>query len=175
MRLLRASIAVALLAVFGVACSEQNAPTAADESLPSPAFHRSVGKRHKSVYAAVKEIVRQYASSLNAEDVDAWMSMWTDDGIQLPPGAPPVVGKEAIRAGLEFEVSLFDFEDMEITLEEVSWAGGHLAYAWGTYTVTLIPWGGGDPIYIDGKFMTVFERQWGGSWKIHRDMFNSNV
>jgi ketosteroid isomerase-like protein len=34
---------------------------------------------------------------------------------------------------------------------------------------------GGRPISIDGKYMTILERQADGSWKIHRDIFNSNT
>jgi hypothetical protein len=38
MRILRASIAVVLLAVFAVGCSEQNVPTASSEVVPTPSF-----------------------------------------------------------------------------------------------------------------------------------------
>jgi ketosteroid isomerase-like protein len=34
---------------------------------------------------------------------------------------------------------------------------------------------GGEPIPYDGKFLTIFKRQSDGSWKIHRDIYNSNV
>lgn len=50
-----------------------------------------------------------------------------------------------------------------------------MVYAWGTCTLTLIPRGGGDPIFIDAKFLTICEKQRGGSLKIRCDVFNSNV
>jgi len=34
---------------------------------------------------------------------------------------------------------------------------------------------GGEPVLIDGKYMSIPARQPDGSWKLHRDAFNSNV
>ncbi|MHC4533430.1 MAG: YybH family protein, partial [Planctomycetota bacterium] len=52
---------------------------------------------------------------------------------------------------------------------------GDLGYAWGNYTLSLIPKAGGDTAYVDGKYLTVSKRQADGSWKISHDCFNSNV
>lgn len=91
----------------------------------------------------------------------------------MPPNSPPVVGKEQIRARNKAVLDQFSF-DMGITNEEVRVAGDW-AYARGTYTATLTPKQGGEAVFIDGKYMTILERQADGSWKIHRDIFNSNV
>ncbi len=34
---------------------------------------------------------------------------------------------------------------------------------------------GGEAVTVDGKYMTILQRQPDGSWKIHRDIVNSNV
>lgn len=127
----------------------------------------------EAVTATVNEIWSQYSSSLNSGDNDAWLSLWTDDGIQMPPNSPPVIGKEQIRARNQAALDQFTV-DIEITNEEVRVAGDW-AYARGTYTATLTPKQGGEALFIDGKYMTILERQPDGSWKIHRDIFNSNV
>lgn len=49
------------------------------------------------VTAAVEEIWKEYPATLNAGDLDRWLSPWTEDGIQMPPDEPPVVGKKRIR------------------------------------------------------------------------------
>ncbi|MCH7939879.1 MAG: nuclear transport factor 2 family protein [Candidatus Marinimicrobia bacterium] len=64
--------------------------------------------------------------------------------------------------------------NMGITNEEVRVAGDW-AFARGTYTAILTPKAGGETIDIDGKYLTILERQVDGSWKIFRDCFNSNV
>jgi uncharacterized protein (TIGR02246 family) len=116
---------------------------------------------------------KEFAASLEAGDVDRWLAMWTDDGIQMPPDEPAAVGKDRIRTRMAAALNKFKV-DMEIKNEELQHAGD-LAYARGTYKATLTPKTGGAAMPIDGKFMTILSRQADGSWKIHRDMFNSNV
>ncbi|HEY4648681.1 MAG TPA: SgcJ/EcaC family oxidoreductase [Gemmatimonadales bacterium] len=122
---------------------------------------------------AVENVWKEYAASLNAGDIDRWMALWTEDGVQLPPNEPPVVGKEKIRARNGAVLQTFTFE-IGITNQEVSTAGDW-AYSRGSYRATLTPRGGGPAIPVDGKYMTILTRQPGGGWKIHRDIFNSNV
>ena len=128
----------------------------------------------EAVTAAVNEIYRQYASSYNAEDIDQWASLWTDNGVQMPPGSPCVIGKEQIRAANKSFLDQVTFATFDITNEEVRVAGDW-AYARGTYSATFTPKTEGEAIFVDGKYMTIFERQPDGSWKIHRDIYNSNV
>jgi uncharacterized protein (TIGR02246 family) len=123
--------------------------------------------------AAVESIWNEYSASLNAGDLDRWLGLWTEDGIQMPPGEPAVVGKKRIRTRNGAFLDRFTF-DMTITNEEVQ-AAGDWAYARGAYKAKLTPKAGGDAVPIDGKYMTVLVRQADGSWKIHRDIFNSNA
>ncbi|MCB0181876.1 MAG: SgcJ/EcaC family oxidoreductase, partial [Anaerolineae bacterium] len=122
---------------------------------------------------AVNKVWEQYASSLNAGDVDSYMALWADDAMQLPPDSLPIVGKETLRAGLESELEAITY-DMEITNKEVN-VSGDMAVARGTYAATITFKDGSDPISIDGKYMTLLKRQPDGSWKIFRDIYNSNV
>lgn len=143
-----------------------NMPPAA----PAPAEEVDV----EAVTEAVIAIWDEYEASLSAGDVDRWVDLWSEEGIQLPPGEPPVVGKEAIRARNKAALTdLFDIT-MSITNEEVQ-VGADWAVARGVYTATLTPKAGGDDVLVDGKYMTLLQRQEDGSWKIYRDIFNSNV
>jgi len=54
-------------------------------------------------------------------------------------------------------------------------SAGRLAFSRGHYVATFSPKDGGQPIPVDGKFMTILKMQSDGGWKIHRDIFNSNV
>ena len=127
----------------------------------------------EAVTAAVNDIWNQYSSSLNSGALDRWMSLWTEGGVQMPPGEPSVTGKDHIRARNKAVLDRFTF-NMGITNEEVGVAGDW-AFARGTYKATLIPKAGGEATVVDGKYMTILQRQPDGSWKIHRDIFNSNV
>jgi uncharacterized protein (TIGR02246 family) len=122
---------------------------------------------------AVQEIWKEYSASLNAGDIDRWVALWTDDGVQMPPDEPPVIGKEKIKARNGAVLQKFKF-DIGVTNQEVK-TSGDWAYSRGVYKATLTPKQGGTSIPIDGKYMTILARQPDGSWKIHRDIFNSNV
>jgi len=58
--------------------------------------------------------------------------------------------------------------------EEVQPAGAEWAFERGTYTITLTPKTGGDPIRDVGKYITLYQRQADGSWRMARDIWNSN-
>ena len=47
--------------------------------------------------AAINTIWSTYVSSLEAGDIDAWLSLWTEDGVQMPPNEAPVIGKDQLR------------------------------------------------------------------------------
>ena len=130
-------------------------------------------KRNKADTAAIKEKINQYAVTVNAGDFNGWISLWTDDGIQLYPGAPARIGKEQIRAGMKPAFDQFILK-IAITNHEAR-VSGDLGFARGTYTLSMIPKARGETIEYDGKYLTIFERQADGSWKVARDCFNSNM
>ena len=121
----------------------------------------------------IKDLMKQFAMAINSGNLDAWMALWTDDGIQMFPGAPSRYGKKQIYAGMKPAFDQFILE-MKILNEEFR-VSGDLAFARGTYTESLIPKAGGEKENYDGKFLTVLEKQRDGNWKVIRDCFNSNV
>ena len=123
--------------------------------------------------AAINEIWNQYSSAINSEDFDLWISLWEDNGVQMPPDAPAVFGKEQIRVVNESKFEPFNV-NAAIKIDEVLIDGG-LAFSRGTYTAALTPKAGGETINIIGKYLTIFKKQINGSWKIYCDCFNSNV
>lgn len=123
--------------------------------------------------AAISNNIEEYTSSMNAGDLDRWISLWADDAIQMAPGAPAVIGKEQIRAKYESIFPLFVFK-MTIANEDVK-ISGDLACSYGNYTVSMTPKTGGETIMIDGKYLSIEERQADGSWKIIRSCFNDNT
>lgn len=124
--------------------------------------------------AAVQDIWNKYSAAMNAENSDFWISLWDENGIQMPPNAPAVVGKPAIEKGIRESYQALDWEKFTIYLEEVKVAGDW-GFARGTYSASISPKAEGETVFIDGKYLTILKRQPDGSWKIFRDCFNSNV
>ncbi len=127
-----------------------------------------------AVTAEINALFTEYGASLGDGDAERWIQLWTEDGVQLPPGAPPNVGRDVISDSINAAMAQIAFEDMDIHVDEVLVAGD-LAIARGMYTVTYVPHDGSDPIPVDGKYTSTFQRQQDGSWKLYRDIFNSNV
>ncbi|MEM6817450.1 MAG: SgcJ/EcaC family oxidoreductase [Pseudomonadota bacterium] len=124
-------------------------------------------------HAAIDTLWANYAAAAKAGDIDAWLSLWTEDGVQMPPNEPSVFGAEQLRERNGAALAMFAV-DMRISNEETQ-VMGDWAYSRGTYVGTFTPKDGGAAIPVDGKFLTIFKRQSDGGWKIHRDAFNSNV
>jgi uncharacterized protein (TIGR02246 family) len=153
--LCKSSIVFVLTLLISAGCSSQNeANTDAD-------------------VAAINGIWESYESSLNGGDIDSWLALWTEDGVQMPPDEAPAIGKDQLRQRNGGALDFFNV-DIEITNEEVEVAG-RLAFSRGHYIATFSPKDDSQPIPVDGKFMTILKKQPDGGWKIHRDIFNSNV
>ena len=154
-KLFQLSAAISSLLFLMIGCaSESSSDTQADEE-------------------AINAIWSTYESSLEAGDIEAWLSLWTEDGVQMPPNEPPVIGKNQLRTRNGGALDIFAVE-IDITNQEVGVAGDW-AFSRGIYTATFAPKDGSEPIPVDGKFMTILKRQGDGAWKIHRDIFNSSV
>ena len=127
-------------------------------------------KADETVLAAMGE---EYAKAVESGDVDKFMALWAEKGIQMPPNAPAVCGKDSIRLAM---MPLFDGFHLKMSIndQEIKIAGDW-AYSRGTYALDMTPKAGGDSIHVDGKALTIWQRQPDGSWLISRDCFNSNI
>ncbi len=120
--------------------------------------------------AAINDVWTECASSLNAGDIDRWLSYFTEDAVSIPQNEPPLVGKDQIRIWIKAMSDQVTF-DMDVTNEEVEVAGDW-AFSRGTYTLTLTPKESGRSDIIDGRYITILTRQPDGSWKRYREIFN---
>ena len=126
--------------------------------------------------ARIRELIERYASLFAAHNAEAWMALWDDEGVQLPPNDSMHVGKEAIRnANASFIADQSLSFGFEITTQEVLLFDGTYGLARGVYTLSATPTGGGQAVVTDGKFMSVLRKQADGRWLFFRDCFNSNT
>lgn len=51
---------------------------------------------------------------------------------------------------------------------------GDWAFEWGDYTIALHPVAGGPSVKDRGKYLAVYQREIGGSWRLARDIWNSS-
>lgn len=114
----------------------------------------------------------EFIRNVNSGNVDALVSaFYAEDAELMPPNAPVMSGHAAIRqcwSGLVsggLNISVLEAKRIE--------ESGNLAYAAGVYELTLSAPGGGRKA-DHGKYVVVYRRQGGGSWKAIADIFNSS-
>ena len=172
--------------VFFIAgCEEQGAmpQEATNEETSDIEFLEKGGYWHDhGLNPGIMKIPENYAKAFETNDIELFAALWDENGIQMPPDAPHVVGIEAIRAGAEPMFANF-YLDMEITVMEARAVSKKWGFMWGVYNFTATPIAGGEGFAVDGKFSTIVKkrdrhdphRKKLGPWKAYIDCFNSNV
>ena len=117
--------------------------------------------------AAIKRTKEQALVVFNARDFPAYVKLYTEDAIVLPPNAPAVKGREAI---LSFCKKFSPFSDYRHETQEIE-GMGNLVYNLENYSLTVMP--PGRPTYrITGRVIWIWQKQADGSWKVWREMYN---
>jgi uncharacterized protein (TIGR02246 family) len=128
---------------------------------------------HVSDETAIHALWQEYAASATAGDLDRWIALWSEEGIQLAPDAARRMGREVIRGEMKPLFDLFDTE-MAVYPDEIQ-VLGEQAYTHGTYEFVTRPKEGGDSTKVKGKFLTILRKEAGDSWKILIDCFNDDA
>ena len=123
--------------------------------------------------AAIEDALNLYGVAMETGDLELFLSLHSDDTVKMPPNAPATFGQEELRASTKPLFDNFTIE-MDYNREELQ-VNGDWGFARGTFTATMTPKAGGEPLYMDAKTMALWKRQADGSWKIARNCFNSNV
>ena len=122
---------------------------------------------------AIDHARNAYVSAWRSADASAVTALYTDDALVLYPNQLGVMGKAAILEYFKVFFGEFVQEDFELTSAEIeitgSWAFDRGAYRW-----KGVPRAGGEPVEDHGKYLVILKRQPDGSWKVHRDMDNSD-
>ena len=124
----------------------------------------------ESAEAEFLETVMAAEEAFQSEDAALAASFYKEDALSMPPGYPPSHGRETIQSDLAF---FFDSYDMErdFTLADYQ-IDGDTATRMGTWTQTLTPTDGSDPIVETGRCIFGFEKE-DGDWKIAWEIWNT--
>ena len=122
---------------------------------------------------AIKDATESWDKAWNAGNVEALASLYTVDAIAMGPNHPAQADKDAIRASSQKYFDQFSEENRSI-VEDVQ-VSGDLAVARGTQETRTSPKSGGYSFQDKAKWITVFQRQTRGSWKILWEIYNSDL
>jgi uncharacterized protein (TIGR02246 family) len=127
--------------------------------------------------AAVRQAIDQgnakVAEALVKGDSAAIMSMYDNDAVAMMTGQPAWRGQaEITKQGSAF-LQAVKLSDVKFNTTSVD-LGGDYAIETGTYEMTATPTGG-KPTPDKGKYVVVWKKQADGSWKVYRDISNSDI
>jgi ketosteroid isomerase-like protein len=101
-------------------------------------------------------------------------ALYDDSAMVLPSEMPAVAGHAAIVSFWGGMGGMFTVSNMKLTVGDVV-ASGDLASETGRFEMTLTPKAkGGKPVTDKGKYLVVWKKQADGSYKLFRDMWNSD-
>ncbi len=123
---------------------------------------------------AVRKIWEQYCSTMLSGDMDRWITLWDEDGVQMPPDTPTRSGRDLILREMKKGYQTARYTAFAIEFGEAV-ADANYGFARGTYTYAFTRPGSGEKHAVAGKYLTIFRRHADGSWKICRDCFNRDA
>jgi len=117
----------------------------------------------------IETLLFAYRDALNASDVSAVLSLYAEDGVFMPSGAPSSIGKEQIKGAYEFVFSNIELS-IEFYIDEIV-INGEYAYARTTSKGSTLILATGETVPEENRELFVLQKE-KGSWKIDRYMFN---
>ena len=106
-------------------------------------------------------------------DVDGYLAAYADDAVWMPPATEEIMGKAAAKQIMQGVLDEITVEE-QITMEEQVVLSPDWVLDRGTYALTRTPKAGGEAEEAVGTFLTLWNRQEDGSWKIAYDIWNSD-
>ena len=117
----------------------------------------------------IETLLFAYRDALNASDVSAVLSLYAEDGVFMPSGAPSSIGKEQIKGAYEFVFSNIELS-IEFYIDEIVINGEH-AYARTTSKGSTLIHATEETVPEENRELFVLRKE-NGTWKIDRYIFN---
>jgi uncharacterized protein (TIGR02246 family) len=135
--------------------------------------HHEAEETRAADIKAIEGIETSWVTAIASKDIEQWVSYYAEDATILLPNAPPVRGKDNIRASLKPRISDPNFSlTFRPAKIEVS---TDLAYVQGAYSSTRTDPKTMEIVADQGKYVTVYKKQADGSWKAVQDMVSSDM
>jgi uncharacterized protein (TIGR02246 family) len=112
--------------------------------------------------------------ALRANDLETLMSYVAEDVVFMPPGEPPVRGRDAVRTWMRAFLAQYQTSALTLADRDVM-VGSGWAVELGTFEWRLQPAAGGSPVTDRGNYMQVWKEQPDKTWRFAREVYNSSA
>lgn len=147
--------------LLGLACARPASPPA------------SASTDVAAVRQAIESANAQFFDALKRGDTVAARANYAEDAVVMMPNEGAWRGQPAVAKGFAGFLAQAAVTEGGTTTQDVM-VSGDMAVETGSFEWTLSP-KNGKPIKDKGKYVTVWRRQADGSWKIVRDINNSDL
>ncbi len=119
---------------------------------------------------AIRAASAAFLAAYNSGDANAVLTHFADTAVVMPPNAPPLRGKDAIRQFVERGIAGAKANGITLTLESGSDVGatGDLGWHSGAYTVNKA-----GAVIDNGKYLETWRKS-AGRWRIIRRIWSSD-
>jgi len=120
---------------------------------------------HDADVKAISDVEAQANQAWAAKDAEKALAFYADDAILIVPGEDAIQGKTALAASLKGMLAdpaiSLTFKASKVDIAK----SGDLAYAEGSYQLTVTDPATHQPVHDHGNYLTTFRKQADGSWK----------
>jgi uncharacterized protein (TIGR02246 family) len=156
--------------VMLAACTPTKLPPAADTT--SATVSAPAASDRDAVRRQIEAADSQMAVAMGKGDTVGMYAAYADDAVMMMPGSAAMHGRAEMTKAMNVMMAQMTLKDPKFHIEDVL-VGGDLAVETGTYEWTVQP-KKGKAFPDKGKYITIWQRQGDGSWKIVRDISNSD-
>jgi uncharacterized protein (TIGR02246 family) len=159
----------AAVLLFAAACAPKGETAVKDSAAPAAPPVVDVA----AVRQAIDQGNAKLADAFQRADTAVLSASYDNDATVMMTGSPAWRGHaDIMKQGAEFLQNV-KFSDVKFNTANVD-VGGDYAIETGTYEMTVTP-KGAKPMPDKGKYVTVWKKQADGSWKVYRDIANSDI
>src|SRR5688572_9080876 len=163
---MRTRTSVLLPTIFALACAgSETAQTADNASTDDPAVVRQ----------AIEQVNADFAGGLKAADPAKLTAHYDAEAVAMPPNHPAARGTAEIQKMFTDMFAAITITDFSLTIGDVV-VKEDMAIETGSMSMTMQPKQAGAPAITEkSKYVVVWKKQADGSWKLWRDIFNSDT
>ena len=125
--------------------------------------------KNNNMKEAIKKTLFTYREALNESSTEKALSLYTQNGVFMPSGAPTSIGQEQVKAAYDFVFSQIQL-NIEFYIDEIEIVGDY-AFARTTSKGTTLTHATGETVPEENRELFILKKE-GDNWKIDRYMFN---
>ena len=130
-----------------------------------------IGQAETELRRIVEQQNQKLITSIMEDDLEGYLSCYTDDAIIMLPFMAPIKGKYAMTAHWHNSMSRGEsVESADVTTLDI-WSSGDLIYERGSYQITFGKQKG-KPRVVYGSYFSIWKKQADGSYKMKYDISN---